>query len=724
MSALAEFIFRRARSVMIATAIFALVAGAVGSSITDALESGGFEDPGAESGQALDAITQATGTDPQPGVVAVLSTTPHAAQSQTGHDRVAAAIRTIRREELVNKVDSLLNDNNPAFVSNDGTKTYLVAFFAPSSVNEARQAARRIADRLNSNPNIRAGGPILNETQIDDQVALDLQRVELIALPVLLLLSFLVFRGLVAASLPVLIAAFAVTGAFLAMRVLTEIVPLSVFSLNLVTGLGLGLAIDYALFIVSRYREEIAIDGPGLAALQRTMATAGRTVVFSGCTVAVALLSLLVFPQRFLYSMGVGGSIVTLSAVIAALVSLPAALVLLGDRVNSLAPRRLQRSRRKAEVAPEASGWYRLAKFVIGRPIGVATIVALILLGFTFPALRANFMQGDRHVLPANYSARQVTDSLDREFAVDATAPLVATVRGPASAHGQMVRYANQLKAMPDVADVMPPVLLATNLWRIDIATQENSMTTSTQNLVRAVRDRDAPGAQLVTGEAAVLYDANQTLESRLPIAVALLTLTTLVALFLMTGSILLPLKTLVMNLLTLSATFGLLVLVFQDGNLEGLFGFSASGTLEQTNMVLLAIVVFGLSTDYGVFLLARIKEAHDSGLSNSEAIAVGLARTGRVVSAAALLFCVAVGTLVTSAIVIVKTIGLGAAIAVLIDATLIRALLVPALMVLLGRYNWWAPAPLHALHTRFNLAESSRSGTPATSIPSSPPAR
>ncbi|HEX3042975.1 MAG TPA: MMPL family transporter [Solirubrobacterales bacterium] len=710
MTRLGTIVFRHARLILCAGILFAALAGITGGSVTKVLEAGGFEDPGSQSMVAADELTEVTGADPGPGIVATVDTSPAPVLSPLGRARVARVVRAIRAEPLVAKVTSVLGRPHRALISRNGQQTYLVAYFGPASENEAREVARRIAERLDEIPGAKAGGPILNETQIDDQVEIDLKRVELVALPVLLLLSFLVFRGLVAAVLPVLIAAVSVTSTFMAMRLLGEAVSLSVFSLNLVTGLGLGLAIDYALFVVSRYREEIAIHGPGLEAIQRTLATAGRTVAFSGVTVAAALLSLLVFPQRFLYSMGIGGSIATLSAVVAALTALPAALVLLGDRVNALAPARLQRSGRRASTQTSEGGWYKLARFVMRRPVGTAMLATLALVVLSLPALQVNLIQGDRHVLPGDYSARQVTDALDEKFSVDATNPVIVTLDAPPGAGERLARYAASLSSLPAVAEVGTPYEVAAGKWRVDVVTKSNPMTRSSQDLVERIREMPAPGRHLVTGEAAVLLDVDATLESRLPLAILILGAVTITALFLMTGSVLLPIKSLLMNVLTLTAAFGVLVVIFQKGNLESVLGFASSGSMEQTNMVLLSVLVFSLSTDYGVFLIARIKEAYDAGASNREAVAIGLERTGRVVSAAALLFCVAIGTLVTSEIVIVKTLGLGAAIAVLIDATVIRAFLVPALMVLLGRFNWWAPASLRSLHHRLGVAE-----TPAT---------
>jgi RND superfamily putative drug exporter len=483
-----------------------------------------------------------------------------------------------------------------------------------------------------------------------------------------------------------------------------EATELSVFALNLVTGLGLGLAIDWSLFVVSRYREEIAEHGAGREALVRTVRTAGRTVLFSALTVAAALASLLIFPQRFLFSMGVGGAMVALIGAAVALVVLPAVLALLGERVNSLAPKRLRRAA-DAEARGEARGfWYRLSRFVMRRPARVAVLSAVFLIALGLPTLGIKFTSVDATVLPKDEPARMVDTALRTEFPPNRTTPVIVAVE---SAPGPEVEsYAARLREVPDVAAVGRPRAVAPGLTRIDVVSRHGQLDERSQEVVRDVRALPAPFEVGVTGPTADFVDTKTSLAGHIPAALAILAATTLVLLFLFTGSVILPVKALLMNLLTLSAAFGLLVLIFQDGRLEGLLGYTSQGALESSQPVVLFAVAFGLSTDYGVFLLSRIKEARDNGVPDREAVAVGLQRTGRIVTAAALLFCIAIGAFATSQIIFIKEVGIGTALAVIIDATIIRALLVPSLMELLGRWNWWAPRPLRRLHRRFGLDE------------------
>jgi uncharacterized membrane protein YdfJ with MMPL/SSD domain len=493
----------------------------------------------------------------------------------------------------------------------------------------------------------------------------------------------------------------AIVGTFLMLRVASELTSVSIFALNLVTGLGLGLAIDYSLFIVSRYREEVARSGPGLEAMRRTLATAGRTVLFSSLTVAGALASLAVFPQRFLYSMGIGGFFVALIAAAIALIVLPAVLTLLGRRVNALTPAFLAR-RAERDARPAREGfWYRLSGLVQRFPGRIAAAAtALIALGIPF--LGIEFTSVGAQVLPETASARQVDDTLRAEFQPYRDTPVTLAVGGDAR---EAARIAAAAADVPGAAAVTPPRELAGETHAVQVISSAPPLAERSQELVRDLRALE--GDALVTGATAGYLDLQDSLGEHLPIVLAIVAVVTLAVLFAMTGSVVLPLKQLVMNALGLSAVFGILVLIFQDGRFEGLLGYTSQGGLESTQPLLLFAVVFGLSTDYGVFLLARIKEARDAGHSDSEAVALGLERTGRIVTAAALLFCVAIGAFVTSQVIFVKELGLGTAIAVLIDATIIRALLVPSLMQLLGRWNWWAPRPLARLHARFGLGEA-----------------
>jgi RND superfamily putative drug exporter len=530
---------------------------------------------------------------------------------------------------------------------------------------------------------------------------------ELIAFPLLFLLSLLFFRSLVASVLPLMIGGLAIVGTFLILRIASEFGSISIFALNLTTALGLGLSIDYSLFIVSRYREEIAKDGPGPAAMRRVLATSGRTVFFSSLTVSAALASLLVFPQTFLYSMGLGGALVALFTALISLTVLPAVLTLLGNRVNAGAPRFLQR-RAEADARPDESGfWYRLSRFVMRRPIPVATLSALLLIVLGLPFFGIKFNTVDPTVLPQSASARQAYEVVSNEFPPYHDTPIWVDVEGGGPQAAALV--AARARHLAGVAEVAPPQPLGGDVTAVQVISANPFVSTASQDTVRRIRDLAAPpGATvLVGGATADFVDLQSSIASHLPIALAIVIVATLVILFLMTGSVILPIKSLIMNFLNLSAVFGLLVLIFQDGRLEGFLNYSSPGAIEQTMPILLFAVAFGLSTDYAVFLLSRIKEARDAGASESECVAIGLERTGRIVTAAALLFAVAMGAFATSQIIFIKENGVGTALAVLIDASIVRALLVPSLMELLGKWNWWAPGPLRRLHDRIGISES-----------------
>jgi RND superfamily putative drug exporter len=478
-----------------------------------------------------------------------------------------------------------------------------------------------------------------------------------------------------------------------------------VFALNLTTGLGLGLAIDYSLFIVSRYREEAARDGFGLEALRRTLRTAGRTVLFSAVTVAVAVAALNIFPQRFLYSMGIAGAIVALLAATLALTVLPALLALLGPRVNALSPPRLRRAAERDARPARSGAWYRLARRVTRRPAQVAVASAAVLIALGIPFTQVRFITADERVLPPRASAHQVHDALDRQFAPNRTTPLEVVVGAPASSP-EVRALGEQVARLRDVSAVAPAQPADRETSLLQVAPVHGPLTGSTEQLVREVRAIHTPYYFGVAGDTASYLDLEHSLGAHLPAVLAVVVAATLIVLFLMTGSVVLPIKAVLMNTLSLSAVFGILVLVFQHGNLQGLLGYHSLGALDATQPILLFAMGFGLATDYGVFLLARIKEARDAGAPNATAVAVGLERTGRIVTSAALLFAVAVGAFATSQIVFIKELGIGAALVVLFDASIVRALLVPSLMQLLGSANWWAPRPLRRLHERIALQE------------------
>jgi uncharacterized membrane protein YdfJ with MMPL/SSD domain len=699
LDSLARLMYRRRRRVLVGAVLFVILGGAVGGPVAGLLDSDDdFDPPAAEAVQAREAIAGATGASAAPDVVALVRLGAPA-DSAAGQAKLRDVAGAAAGPEVA-RVDAYAPGGPEELVSKDRRSSYVAVTLRDGADSDP------VVDRLDGMPGVALGGPEVINEQAGTQVQEDLARAEALAFPLLFLVSLIVFRGLVAALLPLVVGMTTVLTTFLLMRGANAIEPMSVFALNLIIGLGLGLAIDYSLFVVSRFREELE-DGKGTAdALAATLRTAGRTVLFSSATVAAALASLLVFQQRFLYSMGVGGILVTLVAATVSLTILPALLAALGPRVNALSPARWRAAMHRDAAGAESGFWYRQSHWVMRRAgaIAATTAVLLVVLGLPFTQIR--FTGVDASVLGSSHSARVVDEALRTEFPPNRTSPILVAAKAPASAAGAVQAYAGRLGEIPGVLAVQEPVA-AGGLWRIGVVAPGARLDQSAKDAVQAVRSVDAPFPVQVGGSTAEFLDQQSALADRIPVALAILAATTLVILFLMTGSVVLPVKALIMNVLTLSAAFGILKLIFQDGRLEGLLGYTSQGALESSQPILLFAVAFGLSTDYGVFLLTRIKEARDGGLPNDEAVAVGLQRTGRIVTAAAILFCIAIGAFVTSEMIFIKQLGLGTALAVLIDATIVRALLVPSLMRLLGHWNWWAPRPLRRLHARIGLSEA-----------------
>ena len=654
--ALADLAFRRPRAIALCALAVGAVAAVLGASTPSHLSSSDndFEDRGSQGFRVFDELQRASGELPGPSLIVV-----------AGPREAAQAAGLLRRAPGVAVVDPR------AAVSPDHAHVLVAATFTADGPPSVERLARSLPGTV--------GGTALANEEVSKASERDLVRAELLAFPLLLLLALWIFRGFVAALLPVAAGLLALVSTLALLRLVNTVWPISVFALNLVTGAALGLAIDYSLLLVSRYREELVRHGPGRDALRTTVATAGRTVAYSAVTVAVAFASLLVFPLPFLRSMAIGGLVVVPLAGLVALTLLPALFALLGERVNAFAPRGWQRAAERAARPDEHGPWYRFAHWVMRRPrrVAVGSATLLVLLGLPFYGV--HFIGVDATVLPKSSSARRAETALHRYFAPGLDAPLHVALRSP--------QTARSIASLPGVLTVSVPRRLAAHLWSVDVIPRGTAMSAQTKDLVRAVRR--VPGVG-VAGRTAWYLDTAASLRRHLPYALAILAVTTFALLFLVTRSLVLPLKALLMNVLGLSAAFGVLVWIFQDGRLEGLLGYTSQGALELTQPVLLFAIAFGLATDYGVFLLSRIKEAHDAGLPNREAVALGLERTGRVITAAALLFCVAVGAFATSSILIVKELGLGIALAVAIDASLVRALLVPSLMALLGDRNWW----------------------------------
>ena len=695
---LASFEHRNRRRLLLVALLGVGVAVVFGLGVAKRLSPYGDTDPSSQSVQATNRYEAATGRQIDPGVIALVTAGDvHSAAAKRRVRQVEAQLRSSRD---VAAVSSYYDSHDPAMVARDGRATYVVAYFRPKSDSRIQDDAKRLESELAGQHDVELGGGAIADTQVNTQVGKDLARAELFAFPFIFLLSLLFFRSLVASLLPPLLGALAILVTFFALRIVSSFTHLSVFALNGVTGLGLGLAIDYSLFMVSRYREESAVHGFGADALRRTLATAGRTILFSSLTVAAALASLTVFPQLFLRSMGLAGAVVALVAATLALVVLPALLALLGPRVNALAPKRLQRAADRDARRDESGFWYRLSQSVIARPRRIALLsgAALIALGVPFASVK--FLPADAATLPASASAYRVDAALRTEFPPGRTAPLEVVV-GAAAGSEQVSDIAERLRALPDVSTVAPAQPAGRGVSLIDVAPSTPTYSAASRQLVHAVRALRTPFYLGVAGDTAGFVDLEHSLGTHLPLVLALVVASTLVVLFLMTGSLVLGVTATLMNALSLSAVFGILVLIFQHGSLQGFLSYRSTGALDSTQPILLFAIGFGLATDYGVFLLSRIKEAHDSGLPTSRAVAIGLERTGRIVTAAALLFAVAVGAFATSKLIFIKELGLGTALAVLIDASVIRGLLVPSLMQLLGEWNWWAPGPLRRLHLR-----------------------
>src|SRR5215204_6364161 len=542
MERLARLANGRARRVVIVAAIFFVVAGALGAGVAERLDPYGADDPDTESVIADERLEDAGFRET--GVVVLIQDVD--VRSSEGHERVGAITREMQRDPDVASVSGFGRGGSDDFVSRDGRSTYLAVALKPTDDDELQDAAERITDSLADERGVTVGGPAVAQNQVNEQVEEDLRTAELYAFPLLFLLSLLFFRSLVAALLPLLVGGLAIVGTFLMLRVASELTSVSIFALNLVTGLGLGLAIDYSLFIVSRYREELArrgIDKPGAGgrterweALRATMRTAGRTVLFSSLTVAAALASLIVFPQRFLYSMGIGGSLVALFAAAVALVILPAVLSILGPRVNALAPRFLQR-RAERDAAQTSEGfWYRLSRFVMRRPIPIATLSAVALIALGIPFLGIKFTSVDAQVLPESASARQVDDVMRSDFPPFRDSPIQLAVEGGGpKAVDQLV---SKVERDPGIAAVEPPQRLEGGVTEVNAISKSSFISEASKSTVNRIRDLPAPpGATvLVTGGAAHFVDFQSSLKDHLPLALAIVVGTTLIILFLMTG--------------------------------------------------------------------------------------------------------------------------------------------------------------------------------------------
>jgi putative drug exporter of the RND superfamily len=694
-ASLGRFVYRRRVLVLLAWVLVLGIGCGVGGRVFGRLGTGSGLRDDAESVVVSDLLDRAGGAGA--AITGLVDGRP--VSDPAFKAEVNRAVRDLEAIPGVERVTGPLAEGRqvPGLVATDGRAVLIrvqleTDLRGPDYDRAVEQAGERL--RGIDAPRVVVGGEQRAQEEFQDQARKDLERGETLALPVMLVLLFLVFRGVVAAITPLLVAAVAVAGALLILLGVSHVADISAYSVNVITMLGLGLAVDYSLLVISRFREERAAGLELPEAIERTLATAGRTVAFSGLTVAAALCGLLAFAEPFLRSLAWGGIGVVLVAMVAAVTLVPALLGLWGRRI-----------RPGPAPATDRGVFYRLSRVVQrAAPVIVVAVAALLVL-LAVPFRHARLENSGLESLPRSSASRQLFDTVDARFAGGGSDPIVVVVESvPGSP--LVADYLHRVGQLPGVARVEPRQGTPPQLTVLDVVPQGTSEGPVATRLVQRIRALERPVAVGVTGPAAFLVDYRDSLTSRLPYALGLIGLATFALLFLMTGSVVVPVKAIVMNMLSLGASFGALVWVFQEGHLSGLLGFDPPGMVDITVPVLIFVFAFGLSMDYEVFLLSRIKEAWDETGDNDRAVALGLQRTGRIVTSAAALIVIVFLGFAAGELLTIKEVGLGMAIAVVLDATVVRMLLVPATMKLMGRWNWWAPPAMRRLHDRFGLAE------------------
>ena len=732
-----RLVYRRRRLVLVIALIVVAFAAAWGTGVFGKLQSsGGFTPPDSQSQQSSNLATAAFGRDA--GDVVVLYSSPTISVRSPAFRAAVTHTLAGLPASRVESAATYWSTGSPQFVSASGRATYAVLELAGSSDGARQTNYNAIKSRLDA-PGLRTevGGLVPTNEAISKQVTSDIGRAEAFSMPVLLIVMLIIFGSLAAASLPLAIGGVAILGSFTVLRLLTLTTTVSIYSVNITTILGLGLGIDYGLFMVSRFREELhrqdtlaresgRVVPPGeavQAAVARTMATAGRTVAVSGITVATALASLMLFPEDFLRSMGYGGVATVLVDMLAALTLMPALLAVFGRNVNAL---RIRRAVRRPPAADGTGTWYRIAASVMRRPVLYAVPIVVVLLALGSPFLRVTWGGTDATVLPAGAQPRLVTEALNRDFPGNPTAPIESVVRfsgpvaGSPAREAALAGYASRLDRVPGVIAARVTGVHG-DIARVDMRYDPNPYSAQARTIVGQVRDVPPPAGTraYVGGQSAQLVDELASLGQVLPWMALVVALATFVLLFLAFGSVVLPVKAIVMNVLSLSAMYGVVVWIFQEGHLSGLLQFTPNGTIDPTMPILMFAIIFGLSMDYEVFLLSRIRERYDATGDNTAAVAGGLQRTGGLITSLALLLVIVVGAFSASGITFIKLMGVGMIVALVVDATVVRVLLVPAVMRLLGPANWWAPRPLRRLYARYGFrdADSAVSASPAASV-------
>ncbi len=730
---------------LLAALILTIFAAIFGFGVFDALNGvSSIKDPSSQSTIAQKLIDEKLNT--QTSDVIILMSSPTLKATNPAFAAAATQLlTTLRGQPEVTAVTSYYSTHDATnFISHNGHETFAVLQLSPkqSKTEEYNAIAPLITSPMLQ---IAIGGNTPADIQYNHQVSSDLAHAELITLPIVVVLLFIIFGGVIAALLPLLIGGVAIVCAFSILRILADFINVSSFAINVSSFIGLGLAIDYSLFIVTRFREELRVDDRDVCgSLQRTMATAGRTIIFSGLTVSTSLVALLLFPEVLLSSIGLAAIATAIVAMLAALLVLPIMLALLGRHVNALSFQRIFRRKAAAASQEKQGAWYHLSYRVMRWSVPVMIVAIAILLFLGSPFLHASFSTADENQLPAGTSSAYVLQHLTADFANQNSTEIDIVVRtaGNATSASNLAALSNYVQKVKSIAgltsvqslvSVDPRLTLQDyqqiyahpsanpqiaaiakqlangDLTKVVVNTNDPFASSAAKHIVTQIRAIQVPAGfvPLVAGDTAAQMDLFASLGASIPYALIVMVSAIFLLLFLMTGSLIIPLKAVILNVLSLSATFGALVWIFQDGHFTNILNFQSVGSLDSTQPVLIFAIAFGLSMDYEVFLLSRIKEEFDKTGNNREAVARGLQRTGQLITSAALLLAVVVGAFATSKLILIQQIGLGVAIAIIMDATLVRVLLVPSMMNLLGKWNWWAPRPLQALQQRIGLREA-----------------
>ena len=689
---LGHLIAKRKKSVLSLFLLASVLAGGIGSQVFSRFDSGGYSDPNSDSAKVWEYLDE-TFNVKDPAIVLVVDGKD---KSVDDPEVVASAQKIesqVRSESSAENVISYWSAGGaPSLKSKDGTSAFIFVYLKSTDFTEIDKLGGKYQKKYDGtfeNVEVYASGGAVFANAINGRIQNDLKISEAISIPLTFLLLLFVFGAMAASAMPLLVGVTAILGTFLVMYLLTLVTDVSIFALNLTTGLGLGLGIDYALLMVNRFREELAKGLDNESAIVNTLRSAGKTVFYSGLTVVLTLISLTFFPQNFLKSMGYAGAAVVALAVLGALIPLPAILALMGSKINKGVVRK------NAIVQKEDGRWARVARFVMRRPVSVVTASLAILFVMIAPITNIKFSQVDSGVLPKSDRAYIASQFIADEFPGQESNPIEIVFPNGASQTEEINSFMTRVAATPGIIRVGQPEITGASARVVAIHSMQ-PRTSEGEDLIHKLRDLPSPEGTLIGGAAADYADTQGAISRTLPAVIGWIMITVLLLLFAFTGSVLLPIKAVILNFTSLAATMGVLTWIFIDGNMKFLVGdFIETGSLDTNTMVLIAVVAFGLSMDYEVFLLSRIKEEHDAGKSNIDAVAYGLQKSARIITAAAFILAVVFAAFVISGVTSIKMMGFGVAFAILLDATLIRAFLVPALMRLFGERNWWAPRSL-----------------------------